>query len=311
MGTQMQMEQTSRDSAAAVQAAYRWKEVDGIRVFYREAGSRRSPTLILLHGFPTSSHMFRDLIPQLAADFHLIAPDYPGFGYTDQPSMAEFEYTFDSIAGLMRKFLDAVGVTKYSIYIQDYGSPIGFRLFVTHPERIQSIITQNGNAYNEGLGPFWAEFMEPYWASRNPETEKKMMTTVTPEITKFQYTEGVRRPEFLSPDSYTLDQINLDRPGNAAIQMALAYDYRNNVKRYPHWHETLRLHQPPILAVWGKNDPFFIPAGAEAFKGDVPGAEVHFVDSGHFALEERYLEIAEHIKRFRLNHSSRITSMAP
>ena len=294
------------DAVLANQTAFRWKTIDGIKIFYREAGSPNSPTLVLLHGFPTSSHMYRDLIPQLASEFHLIAPDYPGFGYSDQPPVDRFEYTFDSLAELMDRFLDAIEVTNFSIYIQDYGAPIGFRLFTANPKRIQSIISQNGNAYDEGLGPFWDDIMKPYWANKNPETEKKMLVTVALETTKYQYTEGYRRPELISPDTYTLDQMGLDRPGNAAIQLALAYDYQNNVKLYPTWHETLRRHQPPVLAVWGKNDPFFIPPGAEAFKKDVPGAQVRLIDSGHFALEDRYVEIAEHIKEFRRANPTQI-----
>jgi pimeloyl-ACP methyl ester carboxylesterase len=242
--------------------------------------------------------MFRELIPKLAGLYHVIAPDYPGFGYSDQPMPTRFEYTFDSIADLVDKFLHAVGVARYSIYIQDYGAPVGMRLFFNHPERIQAIITQNGNAYTEGLGGFWVDTMEPYWKDRNPITEKKVRGLLTLESTKYQYSVGVKDPEALSPDSYTFDQMTLDRPGNAEIQLALVYDYQNNVARYPKWHESLRKVKPPVLAVWGKNDPFFIPAGAEAFKRDVPDAEIHFVDTGHFALEEHAQPIAEHIVRF-------------
>jgi pimeloyl-ACP methyl ester carboxylesterase len=285
-------------AAALIQVRYRRKAVDGISIFYREAGHPSNPTVVLLHGFPSSSHMFRDLIPKLAGRYHVIAPDYPGFGYSDQPMTTRFEYTFDSIADLMDKFLHAVGVARYSIYIQDYGAPVGMRLFVNHPERIQAIITQNGNAYAEGLGGFWADTMEPYWKDRNPITEKKVRGLLTLESTKYQYSVGVKDPEALSPDSYTFDQMTLDRLGNAEIQLALVYDYQNNVARYPQWHETLRKFKPPVLAVWGKNDPFFIPAGAEAFKRDVPDAEIHFLDTGHFALEEHAEPIAEHIVRF-------------
>jgi pimeloyl-ACP methyl ester carboxylesterase len=287
------------DSAAAlIQVRYRRRAVDGIGIFYREAGDPSNPTVVLLHGFPSSSHMFRDLIPKLAGRYHVIAPDYPGFGYSDQPTTTHFEYTFDSIADLMDKFLHALSVARYSIYIQDYGAPVGMRLFFNHPERIQAIITQNGNAYTEGLGGFWADTMEPYWKDRNPITEKKVRGLLTLESTKYQYSVGVKNPEALSPDSYTFDQMTLDRLGNAEIQLALVYDYQNNVARYPQWHETLRKIKPPVLAVWGKNDPFFIPAGAEAFKRDVPEAEIHFVDTGHFALEEHAEPIAEHIVRF-------------
>jgi pimeloyl-ACP methyl ester carboxylesterase len=285
-------------AAALTQVRYRRRAVDGVGIFYREAGDPSKPTVVLLHGFPSSSHMFRDLIPKLAGRYHVIAPDYPGFGYSDQPMTTHFEYTFDSIADLMDKFLHAVGVARYSIYIQDYGAPVGMRLFVNHPERIQAIITQNGNAYTEGLGGFWADTMEPYWKDRNPITEKKVRGLLTLESTKYQYSVGVKDPEALSPDSYTFDQMTLDRLGNAEIQLALVYDYQNNVARYPQWHETLRKIKPPVLAVWGKNDPFFIPAGAEAFKHDVPDAEIHFFDTGHFALEEHAEPIAEHIVRF-------------
>jgi pimeloyl-ACP methyl ester carboxylesterase len=285
-------------AAALIQVRYRRKAVDGIGIFYREAGDPSNPTVVLLHGFPSSSHMFRDLIPKLAGRYHVIAPDYPGFGYSDQPMTTRFEYTFDSIADLVDKFLHAVGVARYSIYIQDYGAPVGMRLFVNHPERIQAIITQNGNAYAEGLGGFWADTMEPYWKDRNPITEKKVRGLLTLESTKYQYSVGVKDPEALSPDSYTFDQMTLDRLGNAEIQLALVYDYQNNVARYPQWHETLRKIKPPVLAVWGKNDPFFIPAGAEAFKRDVPDAEIHFLDTGHFALEDHAEPIAEHIVRF-------------
>ena len=285
-------------AAALTQVRYRRRVVDGVGIFYREAGDPSNPTVVLLHGFPSSSHMFRDLIPKLAGRYHVIAPDYPGFGYSDQPMTTHFEYTFDSIADLVDKFLHAVGVARYSIYMQDYGAPVGMRLFFNHPERTQAIITQNGNAYTEGLGGFWADTMEPYWKDRNPITEKKVRGLLTLESTKYQYSVGVKDPEALSPDSYTFDQMTLDRLGNAEIQLALVYDYQNNVARYPQWHETLRKIKPPVLAVWGMNDPFFIPAGAEAFKRDVPDAEIHFVDTGHFALEEHAEPIAEHIVRF-------------
>ena len=285
-------------AAALTQVRYRRRVVDGVGIFYREAGDPSNPTVVLLHGFPSSSHMFRDLIPKLAGGYHVIAPDYPGFGYSDQPMTTHFEYTFDSIADLVDKFLHAEGVARYSTYMQDYGAPVGMRLFFNHPDRIQAIITQNGNAYTEGLGGFWADTMEPYWKDRNPITEKKVRGLLTLESTKYQYSVGVKDPEALSPDSYTFDQMTLDRPGNAEIQLALVYDYQNNVARYPQWHETLRKIKPPVLAVWGKNDPFFIPAGADAFKRDVPDAEIHFVDTGHFALEEHAEPIAEHIVRF-------------
>lgn len=288
----------SERSQEVNRVSYKTQQVAGVKIFYREAGSPSRPTIVLLHGFPSSSHMFRDLIPRLAGQYHVIAADMPGYGYSDQPSPDQFDYTFDHIATVMDQFLDSVGVKKYSTYIQDYGSPIGFRLFLKHPDRIQVIITQNGNAYEEGLSSFWAESIVPYWKDKNPETEKKIRDLLTLETTKFQYTKGFRNPEDVSPDSYTFDQLTLDRPGNDVIQLALFYDYQNNVKQYPQWHEALRKAKPPVLAVWGKNDPIFLPAGAEAFKRDVPDAEIHFVDTGHFALEEDSAEIARYILAF-------------
>lgn len=266
--------------------SYRNQQVDGVNIFYREAGSPSRPTVVLLHGFPSSSHMYRDLIPKLAGRYHVIAPDFPGFGHSGQPAMAAFSYTFAHYADLMDDFLTIVGVRKYSIYVMDYGSPVGFRLFVKHPERIQAIISQSGNAYTAGLSPFWAEFLVPYWKERNPETEKKARTLLTLDLTKFQYSKGFRHPENVNPDSYTFDQMGLDRPGNAEIQLALFTDYKTNIDQYPLWHETLRRVQPPVLCIWGKNDPIFLPAGAEAFKADVPKAEIEYLDTGHFALEE-------------------------
>lgn len=289
-------------SDSAIQVRYKTQRVDGLNIFFREAGSPSRPTIVLLHGFPSSSHMYRDLIPKLAVNYHVVAADMPGFGYSDQPSVEQFDYTFDHLASVMDHFLDSISVTRYSIYLQDYGSPVGFRLFLKHPERIQAIITQNGNAYEEGLSPFWDESIAPYWKEKNPETEKKIRGLLTFETTKFQYTQGFRNPEHVSPDSYTFDQMTLDRPGNGAIQLALFYDYQNNVKQYPQWHAALRKVHPPVLAVWGKNDPIFLPAGADAFKKDVPDAEIHFVDSGHFALEENVDPIANYVLAFLAKH---------
>lgn len=292
----------SEKNGPVTQARYKTQRVDDLNIFYREAGSPSRPTIVLLHGFPSSSHMYRDLIPRLAVNYHVVAADMPGFGYSDQPSVEQFDYTFDRLARVMDHFLDSIGVTRYSIYIQDYGSPVGFRLFLKHPERIQAIVSQNGNAYEEGLSSFWGEAIEPYWKDKNPDTEKKVRALLTLETTKFQYSKGFRNPEHVSPDSYTFDQMTLDRPGNAAIQLALFYDYQNNVKQYPQWHEALRRAHPPVLAVWGKNDPIFLPAGAEAFKKDVPDAEIHFVDSGHFALEEDVDLIASRMLAFLTKH---------
>lgn len=277
---------------------YHTADVDGLKLFYREAGDPTRPHIVLLHGFPSSSHMYRNLIPRLAEKYHVIAPDYPGFGNSDQPPVSEFAYTFDHLAEVTDKLLASLKVETFSIYIQDYGSPVGFRLFVKNPSRIQAIITQNGNAYEEGLSPFWAENLYPYWKAKTPETEAKVRGLLTFEVTKFQYTAGFRNPAHVSPDAYQHDQTTLDKPGNQEIQLALFDDYQNNLKQYDLWHKTLREAKPAVLAVWGKNDPIFIPAGALAFKRDVPDAEVHLLDTGHFALEEEGEAIAKHILDF-------------
>jgi pimeloyl-ACP methyl ester carboxylesterase len=269
-----------------------------LTLFYREAGPKGAPTVVLLHGFPSSSHMFRELITRLSDKYHVVAPDYPGFGYSDAPSPDQYVYTFDHLADTVDHFLDQLGITKYSIYIQDYGSPIGFRLATRHPERIQAIIAQNGNAYDEGLSPFWSEFLYPYWKDPNPTTEAKVRRLLTLDATKLQYLQGFRNPDDVSPDSYLFDQAKLDRPGNDKIQLALFYDYRNNPPLYPAWHKYLREKKPPVLVVWGKNDPVFARAGAEAFLEDVPQAELHLLDTGHFALEEDGAEIAQIIRAF-------------
>ena len=284
------------------QPTYHTINVDGLNLFYREAGNPSRPTIVLLHGFPSSSHMYRNLIPKLAATYHVIAPDYPGFGYSDHPSEAEFGYTFDHLAAVVDNLLNSLKLERYSIYVQDYGSPVGFRLFVKHPEKIQAIIDQNGNAYTEGLSPFWGEYLKPYWENRTPETEAKVRGLLTIDTTKFQYLQGFRDRAHVSPDAYLFDQVNLDKPGSEEIQLALFYDYRNNPKQYDLWHETLRKVKPPVLVVWGKNDPIFTPAGAEAFKRDVPDAEIHLLDTGHFALEEDGDQIADDILKFLHKH---------
>jgi len=276
---------------------YHTAKIDGLNLFYREAGDPSRPTIVLLHGFPSSSHMFRDLIPKLAAKYHVIAPDYPGFGYSDQPSVADFAYTFDHLAAVTDDLLNSLKLEKYSIYIQDYGSPVGFRLFVKHPEKISAIITQNGNAYEAGLSPAWQPFRD-YWADKSPANEAKLRGFLTLDTTKFQYTRGFRNPAQVSPDAWTHDQLTLDKPGNAEVQLALFYDYQNNVKQYDTWHAALRKFQPPVLAVWGKNDPFFLPAGALAFTNDLSKAEIHLLDTGHFALEEDGGVIADYILKF-------------
>jgi pimeloyl-ACP methyl ester carboxylesterase len=242
--------------------------------------------------------MFRELIPRLSDKYHVLAPDYPGYGYSDAPPPGRYAYTFDHLADTIDHFLNQQKITKYSIYIQDYGSPVGFRLATRHPERIQAIITQNGNAYEEGLSPFWAEFLYPYWKDPNPTNEAKVRQLLTLDATKLQYLQGFRTPQHVSPDSYQFDQAALDRTGNDKIQLALFYDYRNNPPLYPAWHKYLREKKPAVLVVWGKNDPVFAQAGAEAFLKDTPGAELHLLDTGHFALEEDGAEITQRIRAF-------------
>jgi pimeloyl-ACP methyl ester carboxylesterase len=277
---------------------YRYSSIDGYEVFYREAGPKEGKTLVLLHGFPSSSHMFRDLIPQLADRFHVIAPDYIGFGYSSQPSAGEFEYNFENLTGVVEKLLfDELVLSKFSIYVQDYGAPVGFRIASRHPKAIDGVIVQNGNAYVEGIGAAF-EPLKPFWANRNAETENPVRSLLTAETTKFQYTHGAKDPSQISPDSYTFDQHFLDRPGNDAIQLDLLHDYSSNLALYDGWHAYFRTHQPPMLIVWGQNDPFFTVEGAKAFLRDLPKAELHLIDSGHFALEDNSGAIAGHILRF-------------
>ncbi|AIQ10777.1 alpha/beta fold hydrolase [Paenibacillus durus] len=265
---------------------HRYAAVDGINIFYREAGDEEHPTILLLHGFPSSSHMYRNLIVRLADQYHIIAPDYPGFGNSDQPSVSEFEYTFDNLAKLMNSFVEQLNLQKYSIYVHDYGAPVGFRLAVMHPERIEAIISQNGNAYEEGLLSAW-DPIRAYWQNPADETNRNnILGLLTPEITKYQYVNGTRNPEAISPDTWNVDQFVLDRPGNSDIQLALFYDYQNNLKQYPSWHEFFRTYQPPALVAWGKNDIFFGPDGALAYQQDLDDVEVHLLNTGHFPLEE-------------------------
>ncbi len=279
-------------------ATYHHANVRGHKLFYREAGSKDLPAIVLLHGFPSSSHMFRDLIPQLADKFHVIAPDYLGFGYSDAPSVQEFEYTFDNLTAHVEELLfKNLGLKQFSIYVQDYGAPVGYRIASKHPDAIQSIVVQNGNAYAEGIGGAF-DPMKPFWANRNSETEKPVRDLLTKEMTIFQYTHGVTDPDRISPDSYTVDQFFLDRPGNAAIQLDLLYNYQSNVALYDRWHEYFRTRQPRMLILWGKNDPFFTVEGAKAYRRDVPNAELHLIDTGHFALEDFSRFIAERIRHF-------------
>lgn len=277
---------------------YHRVDVRGKKVFYREAGSGNSPTIVLLHGFPSSSHMFRDLIPQLADRLHVIAPDYLGFGYSDAPTAQEFEYTFDNLAAHVEDLLfKNLGLKQFSIYVQDYGAPIGYRIASKHPDAIQAIVVQNGNAYKEGIGGAF-DPMKPFWASRNSETERPVRDLLMKETTIFQYTHGVADLARISPDSYTVDQFFLDRPGNAAIQLDLLYNYQSNVALYDRWHEYFRNRQPRMLILWGKNDPFFTVEGAKAYQRDIPSAELHLIDTGHFALEDFSGFIAERMRKF-------------
>ncbi len=284
-------------AARPPRATYHTANLAGINLFYREAGDPARPTVVLLHGFPSSSHMYRELIPLLATQYHVLAPDYPGFGHSDQPSPAVFSYTFDHLAAVVEEWLATLKVDRYAIAVQDYGAPVGFRLFARQPERITAIITQNGNAYEEGLSSAWAD-LRAYWNEKSPANEAPVRRLLSAEVTKFQYIQGVRNVSRISPDAWAVDQQTLDRAGNDVVQLALFYDYQNNLRQYGAWQATLRRVQPPLLAVWGRNDPFFLPAGAEAFRRDVPAAEIHFFDTGHFALEEEVDAIAERILDF-------------
>ncbi len=272
-------------------------EVDGLNIFYREAGSKDAPVILLLHGFPTSSRMFRNLIPQLSARFHVVAPDYPGFGNSSMPPVDEFTYTFDNLAKFIEKFTQKVGLKSYSLYMMDYGAPIGFRLAVSHPERIDSLIIQNGNAYEEGLREFWKPF-RAYWRDRTPENAGALKDFLNLPATKWQYTHGVRDVEAISPDNWLVDQYLLDRKGNNDIQLQLFYSYGSNLPLYPQWQAYLREYQPPTLIVWGKNDQIFPAEGAYPYKRDLNNLEFHLLDTGHFALEEDGDLIANYIGRF-------------
>jgi len=277
--------------------SYRFANVDGLNVFYREAGAVGAPKLLLLHGFPSSSHMFRDLIPLLADHFHIVAPDLPGFGRTDMPSRNDFNYTFDNMANVIDRFTDVVGFDRYAMYVFDYGAPTGFRLAVKRPERISAIISQNGNAYEEGLSEGWNP-IQAYWRDPSEENRASLRPLLAPETTLWQYTHGVSDATAVSPDGYTLDDFYLARPNADEIQLDIFGDYKSNVALYPTFQAYFRTHQPPFLAVWGKNDPFFLPAGATAFKRDIPDADIRFFDTGHFALETHAEEIATAIQSF-------------
>ncbi len=283
------------------QTLHKTVEVDGLTIFYREAGHKAAPAVLLLHGFPTSSQTFRNLMPKLADRYRVIAPDYPGFGNSSMPSVEEFDYSFDNLARVIAAFTEKLGLTRYSLYVMDYGAPVGYRLATKHPERVQALIVQNGNAYVEGLREFWKPF-RAYWKDHNPETAKPLAGFLKLDVTKWQYTHGTRNAETISPDTWTVDQYLLDRPGNAAIQLQLFYDYGSNPPLYPAWQAYFRAHQPPTLIVWGKNDFIFPAEGAHPYKRDLETIEFHLLDTGHFALEEDGDVIAAQIRRFLKTH---------
>ena len=274
---------------------YRTAEVDGLTVFYREAGDAAAPKLLLLHGFPSAGHMFRDLIPLLADRFHIIAPDLPGFGQTDMPARSDFRYTFDGLAKTIDRFTEVVGFDRFALYVFDYGAPVGFRLAVAHPDRITGIISQNGNAYLEGLSEGWTP-IRAYWQEPSQANRDALRAFLSPETTRWQYTHGVPDQAAISPDGLSLDNFYLARKGADEVQLDLFGDYKSNVELYPTFQAYFRTHKPRFLAVWGKNDPFFLPPGAEAFKRDIPAADIRFFDTGHFALETHATEIAAAIR---------------
>lgn len=276
---------------------YRTADVEGLNIFYREAGPADAPALLLLHGFPSASHMFRDLIPLLADRFHLVAPDLPGFGQSDMPARGTFAYTFDRIADVMDRFTETIGLQRFALYVFDYGAPTGFRMAAKHPDRILAIVSQNGNAYEEGLSEGWKP-IRAYWQEPSKANRKALRAFLSPQTTRWQYTHGVADGTTVSPDGQSLDNFYLARPGAAEVQLDLFGDYKSNVALYPAFHNYFRTYQPRLLAVWGKNDPFFLPPGAEAFRRDLPEAVVRFLDTGHFALETHAGEIAQAIRDF-------------
>ena len=288
---------SSRTVEVQTPVFHRTIEIEGQQIFYREAGSSDHPTVLLLHGFPTSSHMFRNLIPELAGQYHVVAPDYPGFGQSSMPSVDEFDYTFDHLSDIIEQFTVKKGLKRYSLYLMDYGAPIGFRLAVKHPERIDSLIIQNGNAYEEGLREFWNP-IKTYWKDRTAENGDALRGFFKIEATKWQYIAGVRDESVISPDTWTHDQYLLDRKGNNEIQLALFYSYGSNPPLYPEWQAYLREHQPPTLITWGKNDPIFPEEGAHPYKRDLKNLDFHILNTGHFALEEDGGQIAGLIRQF-------------
>ncbi|WP_298512138.1 alpha/beta hydrolase [uncultured Kordia sp.] len=276
---------------------YKTIKINNINIAYREAGNPENPTIVLLHGFPASSHQYRKVLHTLSDEFHLIAPDYPGFGNSDFPSRDEFTYTFDNIAATIDTFLEEKNINSYAIMMQDYGAPVGFRIATAHPERVTAIITQNGNAYEEGLAKGW-EKIDHLWANRNEETEKALHPVFSLEGLEWQYTHGTRNPELVNPDNWHLDYYRMQRPNALKMNLDLFYDYQNNIKLYPTWQQYIREQQPPILVVWGKNDAFFNENGAEAFKKDAKNIEYHVYDTGHFALEEDGIDIMQKMRAF-------------
>jgi pimeloyl-ACP methyl ester carboxylesterase len=272
-------------------------DVNGTKIFYREAGLQTAPAMLLLHGFPSASHMFRDLIPLLSDKFHLIAPDLPGFGQSDMPSRTQFKYTFDQVADVIDQFTEVIGLKRFAIYVFDYGAPTGFRIAARRPDRITALISQNGNAYEEGLSDGWNP-IRAYWKDSSAANRDALRQFLAPETTVWQYTHGVSVRSRVSPDGYSLDNFYLARPGADEVQLDLIGDYKSNVALYPKFQEYFRKSKPPLLAVWGKNDPFFLPAGAEAFRRDIPNAVIKFFDTGHFALETHAREIASTIRDF-------------
>lgn len=276
-------------------------DVDGLKVFYRSAGDPSAPAVLLLHGFPSASHMFRDLIPELAGQYHVVAPDLPGFGMTEQPARDVFAYTFENIAEVIGRFTEALDLTRFAIYVFDYGAPVGFRLALAHPDRITAIVSQNGNTYREGLSEGFAP-LRSYWNEPTEANRNALRALLSPQTTLFQYTHGISDPGLVSPDGRNLDDFYLARPGNDEIQLDLFGDYETNFALYGKIQAYLRNEQPPVLAIWGKNDPFFNPQGAEAFKRDVPNAEIRFLDTGHFALETHAREIGAAMRAFLAKH---------
>jgi len=284
-------------SSSATQIHYRYKHAGDVNVFYREAGDPASPTLLMLHGFAGSSFMFRDLIAGLADRYHLVAPDLPAFGFTEAPGRGEYAYTFDQLAKTIDRFTEELNLNTYALMVHDYGAPVGWRLALMHPQRVTAIISQNGNAYEEGLGEAWAP-IQKYWRDPTPENRSALSEFPTPASIKWQYLEGVTDQSLVSPDGYSLEGMQVLRPGNADIQLDLLLDYASNVKMYPLFQQYFREYQPPLLAVWGKHDPFFMEAGARAWKRDLPKAEIHFYDTGHFALETHAKEIGVDVRDF-------------